>query len=558
MQKFFNKSKLLLLLIVIIGAFFRFYDINFDQNEHLHPDERFLTMVGEDMKLPHSFAQYLTPQTSPMNPANIGHSFYVYGTFPVVVNKILLLLTNSDTYNTFTLTGRLLSGFVDLLVILVIFKTVKIFEKEYGIHKNTKYWAAFMYAIAVLPIQLSHFFAVDTFVSSFAFISFYFTLRFSFTKNLAWLLLGGLFFGLAIASKVTAVFISPLLLYLLINAYAKHRQIEKINLPRLAGDLLLFGLITYLAGRIADPYLFQTGNLFDLRPSQHFINNIKELEAWSSPTAWFPPGVQWIHKTPVLFALKNLILYGVGIGYSICITLGIYALFKKIRSADLFFILTWVILFFLYQGYQTVQTMRYFLILYPFLAIFAGIGFTYTSRQIPRLVQVMLFFGIIIWPLLFFSIYTKPITRVTASEWIYAHIPPKSVILTESWDDALPLPIGTLSGSNYTIKELPVFDPDTQQKWNTMDTMLAQGDYLILSSNRGWGSIPTVPERYPRMTQFYHNLFAGKTAYKKIAEFTSYPSLTYLGIPLTIPDDNAEEAFTVYDHPKVIIFKHIR
>jgi hypothetical protein len=112
--------------------------------------------------------------------------------------------------------------------------------------------------------------------------------------------------------------------------------------------------------------------------------------------------------------------------------------------------------------------------------------------------------------------------------------------------------------SIYDIQELPVFDPDTQQKWDKMDSLLGQGDYLILSSNRGWGSIPTVPERYPQMTKFYHDLFAGKTDYKKVAEFTSYPSLTYLGIPITIPDENAEEAFTVYDHPVVMIFKHIR
>jgi len=40
-----------------------------------------------------------------------------------------------------------------------------------------KYWAAFIYAIAVLPIQLSHFFAVDTFLNTFALMSVYFMLR---------------------------------------------------------------------------------------------------------------------------------------------------------------------------------------------------------------------------------------------------------------------------------------------------------------------------------------------------------------------------------------------
>jgi len=133
-------------------------------------------------------------------------------------------------------------------------------------------------------------------------------------------------------------------------------------------------------------------------------------------------------------------------------------------------------------------------------------------------------------------------------------IPDENIILSEHWDDALPLSIQK-SQKRFTIYELPVFGPDNPQKWNEMGALLEKGDYLILSSNRGWGSIPTVQERYPQMTLFYKELFADKLEYKKIATFTSYPSLNYLGIPITFPDDNAEEAFTVYDHPKVMIFK---
>ena len=88
-----------------------------------------------------------------------------------------------------------------------------------------------------------------------------------------------------------------------------------------------------------------------------------------------------------------------------------------------------------------------------------------------------------------------------------------------------------------------------------MEKALDTTDYYILSSNRAWGSIPTVPEKYPQMSKFYQDLLSEKLDFKKIKEFTSYPSLHYLGIPITINDDNAEEAFTVYDHPKVMIFQ---
>lgn len=35
----------LLIGVLVLGAYFRFIGVNWDDNYHLHPDERFLTMV---------------------------------------------------------------------------------------------------------------------------------------------------------------------------------------------------------------------------------------------------------------------------------------------------------------------------------------------------------------------------------------------------------------------------------------------------------------------------------------------------------------------------------
>ena len=92
-----------------------------------------------------------------------------------------------------------------------------------------------------------------------------------------------------------------------------------------------------------------------------------------------------------------------------------------------------------------------------------------------------------------------------------------------------------------------------------MNSMLEIADYYVMSSNRGWGSIPTVPEKFPLMSKFYNELLLNQNLkYKKIKEFTSYPSLRYLGIPIDFPDQWSDEAFTVYDHQKVLIFKNER
>jgi len=46
-------------------------------------------------------------------------------------------------------------------------------------------------------------------------------------------------------------------------------------------------------------------------------------------------------------------------------------------------------------------------------------------------------------------------------------------------------------------------------------------------------------------------MFTGTLGYKLVAVFQSNPNLG----PIQINDQFAEEAFTVYDHPKVLIFE---
>ncbi len=550
-----HASKFFLIGIFLIAFFFRFSNINWDQGHHLHPDERFVTMVGIAMKPMSTFGQYLDPQTSTFNPANIGYPFYVYGTFPIVITKIIAMNTGTDTYADFTLLGRMLSAIFDSLVILYIFKTLKLLEKKHSLSRNIKYWGAFFYAIAVLPIQLSHFLAVDTFLNFFTFSSFYYIVLYSYLRKKRYIIISAILFGFALGCKISAIYYIPLILLFLFKPLTEEKkQFTKHLLYRIK-MFSFFGIIVYIAARIADPYLFQNANFLDITPNKLFLDNLKTLQSWSNPEAWFPPGVQWIHKPPILFALINIIFFGLGIFYAALTGCGILVTIMKKKHWDFISIIVWMVFFFIYQSTQVSKTMRYFLFLYPFFAIFAAIGYIELTKRGNKLIQIILLLFVLIWPLMFYSIYTKPHTRTTASQWMHTFLPDGSTLLNEHWDDALPLPGNYKIQKQFMMDELKVYDPDTAEKWTIINEQLEKNDYIILSSNRAWGSIPTVPERYPKMTVFYDNLLSGKNAYKKVAEFTSYPSLAYLGIPLTINDDWAEEAFTVYDHPKVMIFQ---
>ncbi len=589
----FNRKKILLVAVIALAVFFRFNNLNWDENFHLHPDERFLTMVGNAMQIPSSFSQYLDPMTSPMNPANINFPFFVYGVFPLVLNKLLAVFLSNDSYNAFTIQGRLLSALFDVLTVVLVYKTAKLLFYEQTSNPSTSLrtsiplWSAFFYAIAALPIQLSHFFAVDTFLNFFMFASFYFSLKFTISKAWRYLILSSLFFSFALASKITAIYILPLNLFFLIFVHTgeqgpigsfKSRILSLSHYIRwLLNDrvksiviVFIYLLTSYLAVRLTNPYYFESSNFLSLIPNKLFVENIQQLQASSTAESarYFPPAVQWFSKTPILFPLSNIIFFGLGTAFFICFLWGIFFAIKKINLMSAA-ILVWFLAFFIYQATRFGTAMRYFLLLYSFIAIFAGIGvnsiiqylsFFITRHKLNGRILVptsyLLLIGLLlIWPISFSTIYTSKHSRVEASYWIHQNIPEGSFLAEEHWDDGLPLSLEDIKNKTYTIVQMPVFAPDTQEKWKEINDTLNKANYIIFTSNRGYGSMMPLPDMYPKMSKFYKDLFAGKLQFKLIKTIASYPTLNLKLFKTEFNDDSAEESFSVYDHPKVLIFK---
>ena len=79
---------LLMILVILTGGYFRFVGIKWDENQHLHPDERFMTMVENEISPVHSIADYFNTDQSSLNPHNRGLGFYVYG-----ISQFLLCVT---------------------------------------------------------------------------------------------------------------------------------------------------------------------------------------------------------------------------------------------------------------------------------------------------------------------------------------------------------------------------------------------------------------------------------------------------------------------------------
>jgi YYY domain-containing protein len=177
------------------------------------------------------------------------------------------------------------------------------------------------------------------------------------------------------------------------------------------------------------------------------------------------------------------------------------------------------------------------------------------------------------YALSYVSIYQDTHTAVRASQWLNQSAPKGSVILKEHWEEGLP----DLQG--YEIRELPMYDDDTPQKLNLLADELARGDYLVFFSNRLYGTVPRLTERYPVSREYYRLLFTGELGYELARTEATYPHL--LGVSFVddtfsrpgLPEPEAlsvlrpssfvldlgfaDESFSVYDHPKVMIFKNV-
>jgi len=547
---------------------FRLYGLNWDGGHHLHPDERFLTMVTQDIYWPRSVSSYLNPALSPLNPYNVGYPFFVYGMFPLILVKFISDLITLDhfSYNNITLVGRVLAATFDVGTLLVVYLIARrTFSSRIAL------FSALFYGLSVLPIQLSHFFTVDPVMVFFLVLSFFLLLIFLDGRRQCFSSIGlGISFGLSVASKISAGYFLAIIGLGWLVVFLRTRKV----LPTVLGAVL-FVFFSYSTLRLADPRMFTSPSFFDPRPNPQFLANLRELQALNNRFAFFPPSIQWIPTNPIWFPFMNIVLWGFGLPLGIFVVLGLVASLRFFTMTILLprriprilklwpehlghlFLLTWVLFLFISQGIQFVKTLRYFYPIYPFFVILAAWFFDNTVvRRSSHIVVIGFCVIFVIYPVSFLSIYSRPHSRVMASEWIYANIPTGSVLSCEHWDDCLPLGASGRSNALYQTEVLPLFDPDTPEKWRKINRQLENVDYLILSSNRVWGSIPKVPEKFPLTSQFYQDLFAGKLYFKKVFDLTSYPTIPLLNIP--IPDDSSEEAFTVYDHPRVIIFQRMQ
>lgn len=571
-SRFAWATPLALLAILLVGAYFRLTGVNWDSNTHLHPDERFITMVETAIAWPKSLGEYFDTARSPLSPYNRGYNSFVYGTLPLFLVKALGDALGMTGYDQIHLVGRVVSAAFDLGSVLLIFLIGRrLFDTRTGL------LASLLTSGAVIHIQQSHFFTFDTFTAFFLLASFLFAVRVWQQDRWYDYPLLGAFFGMAVASKVNSAVFA-----LVVGMVALKRLHDAVGLPqrlgewqRILGWFAVAGLSALLVFRVVQPYAFAGPGFFDVGISKKFLDDMQYVQKLISGEVDYPPSIQWAGTEPYLFPLRNLVLWGMGLPLGIAGWAGLaFAAFRLLwkREAGLLLIVSWVAFFFWYQGGQMAKTMRYFVPIVPLLALLGahlllrlvdaarsrggsvgGRGAAWARLGMAAswglLAAVAL--GTLLYAFAFTRIYTRPVTRIEASEWIVANIPPGTPIANEHWDDPLPLRWKGKDAGLYRGTTLELYAEENPEKLRKLVAQLDATEYIFLSSNRLYGSIPRMPMRYPMTTEYYRLLFSGELGFELVKSFTCYPSL--FGIELN--DDAAEEIFTVYDHPKVLIFR---
>jgi YYY domain-containing protein len=374
--------------------------------------------------------------------------------------------------------------------------------------------------------------------------------------------------GIAVACKITALaLIGPAGLAILVRLFSsglpRGAAAWRGAAMRSAGRLAAFLIPAVLTARLALPYAFLGLSPLSFRLDPRWINDLKSLSANSKSFASFPPAFQWADRG-LLFPFRNFVLFGAGPFFGITALVAlIWCVPHILRRRRWALLPLWAHTVFVlaYHALDLVKAMRYWYPAYPGLAVLAALalaalsrGFRTSPEALPRITAragpAVVFGGTLAVGFAFAQIYTRPVTRVAASDWIFRHVTPAR-FAGESWDDGLPVPrVGGDSGA-YHGPALPLFDPDGRDKLETLLKALKDSDWIAVTSNRVYGNVTRLPDVFPMTIAYYRALFEGRLGFERVADFTSYPTLG----PLAFRDDTAEEQFTVYDHPRVLLFR---
>lgn len=585
-----------LVLILCVAALFRFYGLDWDRGYLFHPDERKILLVTSAIRLPSNVREFFSPESS-FNP-----KFFAYGSFPIYLLKALSGLAPAVTYAVpwsdthlvgLALLGRALSGIFDLGTLALMFLLARrLFDARVGLI------AAACCAVTVLSIQLSHFYAVDTLLTFFVVATIYFAARFAANGQRVDAALMGAAFGLAMATKVSAVpLVVPMGVAVLKARGSDDHKDTKARSKNLRVFVSSWLVPVWRAHRTLAKIFGVALCVFIVTQPYALLDPIRYFGQVGTESlvarGWldYPYTRQFANTLPFVYPIWQSSIWGMSLPLGI-LAWGGSALFVwqwwRKRDWQSGLVLAWALIYYLIVGGQYAKYPRYLLPLLPFLYLMAAVAFSRIARSVFRFPLYALFslalVSAFVYSLMFASIYSREHPWLQISNWVYQNVPAHSVVATEHWDDALPVSVRAAEAdrdpTEFRVQTLPMYDADDAAKTQGLADALAKSDYIVLASPRLYATIARLPERYPVSSRYYRRLFSGQLGFDLVAFARNDPrlgSITLVDDPITsaglpVPPllaeywhdakvwnwGRADESFTVYDHPMPLVFKKTR
>lgn len=586
---------LLLGILLLSGLALRLYGINWDQGYFFHPDERFLLLF----KLPElaqadgiQWSDLFDPSRSPWNP-----HWFAYGTFPLYVlkflNNVARSLDAAFVLDQVRFLGRGLSAVADTGTILLVFLIARRF---YG--SLTALLAAAFAAFAVLHVQLSHFATFDVLLTFFVMLALYGAARLVGGGGTLGSVLMGVGVGLGLATKVSiAPILAPVAVaYILFALFPDDRLVcaPHLDAARLCRALRGVLLTCAIAGA-----LFVLGQPYAILDWATYLRDTREQSEMAMRIRDYPYTRQYVGTPAYLYDMQQLSAWGLGWPLGIIAWLGLAVTIirgsLRREKGDLL-LLAWVLPYFLFVGAFPVKFLRYMLPITPLLLVmgahFLALWYERAAARLPlqeqvrnrmasvsgllgalpALVTLMVLVSTLWYALAYTNVYRQDHPAVRLSTWINEHAPKGALLLKEHWEEGIP----KLEG--YRQEELTLYENDDAPKLERLAQQLNAADYVVLYSNRLYGTIPRLPERYPVTSRYYGLLFSGQLGFQLAYAVGAYPSflgVTWVhdtfsrpGLPvpggfpeltgLALKLGHADESFLVYDHPNSMVFQKTR
>ncbi|MEK9178863.1 MAG: hypothetical protein AAB893_00130, partial [Patescibacteria group bacterium] len=394
-----------------------------------------------------------------------------------------------------TLSLRIISSAASIMTGLVLSKLIHTKTSSYILT------SLFLLLYTFTPgfIQQAHFGTTESLLTLFLVLIVYFDKR---------VLIQAILVGLAAATKPSGILFGVFPLYFLIA-----RGLGEKTSP-LRDSIIIVAIVGIVTLLFSPHYLLHFKDFW-----QTFL--YESALARGSIEVFYTE--QFRNTIPMAFQLTKIFPYALGLPVSL---ISLFGLVQSIPLLSLFLYFS-----FLYVKWtRFIVPISVLMLYFGFLGLHKKTSITFITVITVITVLYQIFIGT-----RFMNLYTQKDVRITASEWINKNLPQGSRILSES-ANVFDLPL--TNNREFKVTYLFLYDKTSLPTLNNFD-------YVIIPSRRVFKNY--YQKNKNAVIDAYYDVIFDKRRFKLVKQFSV----------LDPSDEEAEETWSVFDHPVVRVYRRI-